>query len=214
LRRAGEEGDVPDDAQHSLRAIALDPDVLSSRFEVQTKWQVIAGAQSSGKTTLIGQLAEQGYRVAPEGARLYLEGEMARGRTADEIRRNIAAFQRGIAETQLGIERDLRAAEIVFLDRAVPDCLAWWRVYGLNPNELLGKCFRHRYASVFILDRLPIQRDGLRPEDEALAVFIDEWTRRDYDALGYSVVRVPVSPPQERLAFVLERLGEGGSTRS
>jgi predicted ATPase len=184
--------------------------MLSSAFEVQTNWHVIAGAQSCGKTTLIDQLADQGFQTVPEGARLYLEKEMARGRTIDEIRENMPALQRGIVDTQLRIEGELRATEVAFLDRAVPDCLAWCRVYGPNPNEILTKCFRHRYASVFVLDRLQIQQDGLRPEDEALAAFLDEWIHRDYSALGYKVVRVPVLSPQERLAFVLERLSEQG----
>ena len=37
-----------------------------------------------------------------------------------------------------------------------------------------------------------------------------EWITRDYSALGYSVVRVPVLGPEEWLAFVLERLSEQG----
>lgn len=44
--------------------------------------------------------------------------------------------------------------------------------------------------------------------DEAYTVLLDEWLVRDYSALGYRVVRVPVLSPQERLAFVLERLAE------
>jgi predicted ATPase len=68
----------------------------------------------------------------------------------------------------------------------------------------------HRYASVFILDRLPFQLNGARIEDDAYTVLLDEWLARDYSALGYSVVRVPVLPPEERLAFVLERLSEQG----
>jgi predicted ATPase len=46
----------------------------------------------------------------------------------------------------------------------------------------------------------------LGPEDDATASFVDEWLARDYSALGYSVVRVPVLSTQERLAFVLETL--------
>lgn len=201
---------MPDNSQHYLRTTELDPDLLSTPFEVQTNWHVIAGAQSSGKTTLIDQLADQGFRTVPEGARLCLEREMARGRTIDEIHENIVALQHDIVNTQLRIEGELRATDVAFLDRAIPDCLAWWRVYGLNPNDILAECFRYRYASVFVLDRLPIQGNGLRPEDEALAAFIDEWIRRDYLALRYWVVRVPVLSPQERLAFVLERLSEQG----
>jgi predicted ATPase len=118
---------------------------------------VITGAPSCGKTTLINLLADKGFQTVPEGARQYLEREIARGRTIDEIRANAAALQRGIKDMQLGIERGLRAIDFAFLDRAVPDSLAWYRVFGLNPNEILLECFHHRYASVFILDRLPLQ---------------------------------------------------------
>jgi len=62
-----------------------------------------------------------------------------------------------------------------------------------------------------MLDRLPVPRSKtLGPEDDASASFLDEWLARDYSALGYHVVRVPVLPPQERLEFVLERLSEQG----
>jgi len=46
--------------------------------------------------------------------------------------------------------------------------------------------------SVFILDRFPFQQEGMRFEDDATAGLIDEWLLREYSALGYSVVRVPV----------------------
>ncbi len=64
-------------------------------------------------------------------------------------------------------------------------------------------------ASVFILDRLPVERKiKLGPEDEINTQFIDEWLERDYTAMGYGVVRMPVFPPRERLAFVQDRLSE------
>jgi predicted ATPase len=203
---------MPEDSRQNLRATELDPDLLSIPFRVQTNWHVISGALSSGKTTLIGQLADQGFHTVPEGARLYLERERARGRTTEEIRENLAALQSGIVDMQLRIEGELLATDVALLDRAVPDCLTWWRICGLNPNEILAECFRHRYASVFVLDRLPIQGDGLRLEEEAVAAFEDEWITRDYTALGYSVVRVPVLSPEERIAFILERLSEKGLT--
>jgi predicted ATPase len=64
---------------------------------------------------------------------------------------------------------------------------------------------------VFLLDLLPFQPDGERPEEvAALGAYLDGWLARDYGALGYRVVRVPALPPEERLAFVLERVGEQG----
>ena len=59
----------------------LDPDLLSTPFATQTKWHVITGGPCYGKTTLIQLLAERGFRKVPEMARLYIEEEVARGRT-------------------------------------------------------------------------------------------------------------------------------------
>lgn len=128
----------------------------------------------------------------------------------DEIRRDPAALQRGVNAMTLRVEQGLRADDVLFLDRALPDALAFCRANGLNPNEILADCFHHRYASVFLLDRLPIKQDGVRFHDDLTADLIDEWHARDYSALGYDVVRVPVLAPEERLAFVLERLSEQG----
>jgi predicted ATPase len=199
-----------DDLHHNFRATELDLDLLSTPFGVQTNWHVITGAPCSGKTTLIDQLADKGFQTVPETGRQYIEREMTRGRALDEIRENEATFARVIEDMQLRIERGLRANDIAFLDRAFPDCLAFHRVVGLNPNQILAECFHHRYASVFVLDRLAVQQDGVRTEDDATAGFLDEWLARDYGALGYRVVRVPVMSPEERLAFVLERLSEQG----
>ncbi len=200
---------MADGIRWNAKAVELDPRVLDAPYDVLTNWHVVSGAQSCGKTTLIERLASLGFETAPEGARRFLEEEMARGRPADEIRDNLDACQRGIVDTQLRIESALRPADSVFLDTALPNCLAWWRLCGLDPNEILPMCFRHRYASVFILERLPVELDGLRPKGDAAATFVDEWLRRDYGALGYGVVTVPALPLDERVAFVLERLGPG-----
>jgi predicted ATPase len=201
---------MPGNSQADFRATELDADLLATPFRVQTNWHVITGAPSCGKTTLIDLLAGQGHQTAPEGARLYLERELAKGRTIQELRSNQAALERGMKDMQLEIERGLPANDLIFLDRAVPDYLAWYRVFGLNPNEFLHECFQHRYACVFMLDRLPLQLDGLRYKDDLIQDFTARWHTRDYRALGYHVVRVPVLSPVERLAFVLRTLSEQG----
>jgi len=60
---------------------ALDPDILSTSFKVQTNWHVITGAPCSGKTTLINQLANLNFQTGLEAARQYFEIETAKGRT-------------------------------------------------------------------------------------------------------------------------------------
>jgi predicted ATPase len=63
---------------------------------------------------------------------------------------------------------------------------------------------------VFILDRLPFQPDGIRYEDEEIAEFLHQWILKDYIALGYEVVKVPITSTEKRLAFILKRLSDQG----
>lgn len=200
-----------DGSQHDHRFTELDPNLLSTPFRVQTNWHVITGTISSGKSTLIDQLANKGFKTVPETARIYIEREMAKERTIQEIHEDGGALQRGIKDMQLRVECGLEPTEVAFLDRGVPDFLAWYRVRGLDPNEILAECFQHRYASVFMLNPLPFQPDDQRIEKFAsVAGFLDTWHSRDYCTLGYCVVRIPVLPPEERLAYVLERLSDQG----
>lgn len=187
--------------------IPLKASVLETPFEIQTAWYVISGAPSSGKTTLIHQLADQGFQVAEEGARRYMEGELAKGRTIEDIHGHPVQLQHAILAAQLEVERHLPPNACVFLDSAVPDCLAWYRAFGLDPNCPLRECFHFRYASVFVLDPLPLSLDGLRFDEHALPTFLHQWHVHDYSALGYQVTAVPALPPEARLAFVLECAG-------
>ena len=196
--------------QHDLRATKLDRALLSTPFRIQTKWHVITGASSSGKTTLIDLLTTKGFQTVPEAGRQYFEREFAKGRMIDEIRKDRATMTCQIYEMWVKQESGLRDAEALFLDRGLPDSLAFYRFAGLDPNEILPDCFQHRYASVFILNRLPYQQDGIRGGDDASAAYFDSWMERDYNALGYNVVRVPVLPPEERLAFIIDGLSESG----
>ncbi len=195
-------------SQQDFRDAELDPELLLTPFKVQTNWHVITGASCSGKTTLIDQFANEGFQTVQEPGRQYFESELTKGRTMDEIRHDRSTFTRKVYSMMLERERTLRPVEVIFLDRALPDAFAFFRFAGINPNEILSDCFQNRYASVFMLDRLTYQKDGIRAGDDTYAETFDLWISRDYHALGYNVIRVPVLPPGERLAFVLERLSE------
>lgn len=201
---------MPENNQMFFETMELDPDLLSTPFAIQTNWHVITGTPSSGKTTLINLLADKGFQTVPECARQYMESKISRGRSIDEVHENAATLQKCIVGMQLRTENGLSATDVAFLDGAVPGSLSWYRVFGLNPNEILPDCFYYRYASVFVLDRLPLELNGFRFKDDAHTGFLDEWIARDHSALGYNVVRVPVLTPKQRLVFVLERLAEQG----
>jgi len=199
---------MPDRYLPHFLTTELDPALLSTPFKVKTNWHVITGAPSSGKTTLINRINNMGYKTSPERARQYIEREMAKGYTVDEVQADKVALEQAIMSFTLNSELQLAASDVIFLDRGVPDCLGYCRIIGLNPNDSLPDCFHHRYASVFILDRLPFDHDGVRYEDDTIAAFLHTWTLNDYQALGYNPISVPILPVEERVEFILNKLTE------
>ena len=191
---------------HNVITVPLDPEILSTPFKVQTKWVVLTGTSCCGKTTMVNQLADKGYQTMPEVARGYFDKEIAKGRKIEDLRSNLLSVERIIMELQIKYEGNLRAGDVVFLDRGLPDILTFLRYAGENPNTYLDRCFQYRYASVYVLDPFTIERDGIRIEGEELRIYLDTWLPRDYRVLGYDVVRIPVMPWLERLEFLLDDL--------
>ena len=192
--------------QPKTKFINLDQGLLSSSYQVQTNWHVIAGAPSAGKSTLIEQLANEGFNTAPEPARLYMDQEFAKRRTIRDIRKDQKKLQHTFLRLQLRMESQLNPEDFFFLDRGIPDQFTYCRMAGLDPNKFVIECFHNRYKTVFILAPLPFDKDGYRDREAEVVDYFDEWITRDYQALGYKTFRVPALPTPERLEFILDKL--------
>jgi len=156
-----------------------------------TTWHVITGPPSAGKTSVIEALAVRGHRVVPESARAHIA---ALGHTPAVIgadRQLQIDIQQGIARRQRAVEDDLHPAEPLFLDRALPDSIAYFRRAGLPVEPIVADGRRRRYRRVFYLEGLPLDRDGLRFEDDGEAAALGEAILAAYGMLGYEPVRVP-----------------------
>jgi predicted ATPase len=196
--------------QSNYLKTTFNPVILSMPFKIQTNWHVVTGAPSSGKTTLIKLMAERGLTTVPEPARQYMESLLAEGKTIDEVEENLVTLQLGIIDHFLKVQSELPEKMVLFLDGGFPDSITYGRVHGLDPNDFLAMGLTYRYASVFKLERLPFEQDGVRWQDEDTVAFIDEWLTNDYQALGYRVVNVPIMPVEARLAFIIRELTERG----
>ena len=173
----------------------------------QTQWYVITGGPSSGKTTTIGLLRARGFATTHETARAIIEEELDLGRELAEIRADGDAFQLQILHRQVALEATLNPEDLVFLDRGIPDGLAYERFLGLQANpELVASAQKTRYRKVFLLDLLPLEGDDSRIENEAQQREIQKHLLATYTELGFDVVTVPVMAPGERAQFILDRL--------
>jgi predicted ATPase len=179
-------------------------------FSYETNWCVITGAPSSGKTSVVEELAHRGYAIQNEVARELIEACLRQGKTLAEIRDQAHAqqLQQRILKLKLAREKGLDRGALVFADRGTPDSITYFRIAGLDTKAAVEASHMFRYRAVFLFDRLPsFSKDGVRTESEQQAIEIDRMLYEDYKALGYAVTRVPVIPVAARADFILQKLG-------
>ncbi len=171
-----------------------------------TNWHIITGAPCSGKTTVICELERMGYRVVHEAARAYIDSQLQKGRTMDSIRGNALEMQQTILHQKLKNEAFLPDAELIFLDRGIPDSIAYYHLSGLDTDEPLKYSREVRYKKILFFERLAFAQDRVRSEDDQTAAKLDTLTAMSYNMLDYELIRVPVLSVRERTEFVLQNL--------
>ena len=172
----------------------------------QTNWHVITGAPCSGKTAVIRELERRGYAVVHEVARAYIDAEISKGRDLRQIKADLTAFEGHILKTKVGIEAGLDPAAVVFLDRAVPDSIAYFQLAGLDPAEPIESSSVFCYRQIFLFERVGFETDAVRSEDDRIAAELDHLLEAAYRKLGYRPVRVPLLTIDERVDFIMKRI--------
>lgn len=181
---------------------------------IQTNWYVITGGPSSGKTTLINQLAAAGYQTVPEVARAYITQLLANNHTLDEIRHDTGHLQRDILAIALKRERHLQPEQLIFFDRGTPDSLGYFQYYHLDARHVMHACEHTRYKKVFYCHQLPIVSDSIRVEDNASAKEIGEHIHDSYQKLGYSLIELPAVSVEQRMEIILSHIETDISSNS
>ncbi len=173
---------------------------------MQTNWYVITGAPSSGKTTLINQLAAAGYVIAPEVAREYIEKLLANNYTLEDLHHYNRQLQRGILANVLKRERRLQRNQLIFFDRGATDSLGYFHYYHLNTSQITHACQHIQYKKIFYCHQLPIVYDTVRVEDQISAKKIGELIYEAYASHGYQLIELPAIPVEQRVKIIIEHI--------
>ena len=119
---------------------------------IHTKWYVIAGGPSSGKTKIIERLASLGYVTVPEIPRLLIDTEISKGKTIKEVRVNEAEFQKKVFQIRTETENKIPSEQITFFDGGgIPSCIAYYQSCGLDPTPVIEEDKKRKYKEDFLL---------------------------------------------------------------
>ena len=171
---------------------------------------VIIGGPGTGKTTIIDGLVSKGYCCYPEISR--------------EV--TMEAKKQGIE--QLFLEKPLLFSElllegrkkqyanalqeptnIVFIDRGIPDVLAYMHYIGDSyPAFFDQACREHTYTKIFILPPWEeiYESDDARYENFEQAKLIYTHLVETYQKYGYNLIEVPKGTVEYRINYILEVL--------
>jgi predicted ATPase len=179
---------------------------------VQKEIIVLIGGPGTGKTTIIDELVSRGYCCYPEISRevtleakkqgieqLFLEKPLLFSELLLEGRKK--QFKNALEEPH----------QMVFLDRGIPDVLAYMHYIGDSyPPFFDAACREHTYTKIFILppwEEIYISDDE-RYENFEQAKLIYNHLTETYENYGYNLVEVPKGDLSSRIDFILEKLAK------
>lgn len=171
---------------------------------------VIIGGPGSGKTTLIDALSEKGYTCYPEVSR-EVTLEARRNGVEQLFLEQPLLFSELLLEGRKKQYRmaQAEAADVVFIDRGLPDVLAYMHYIGdAYPAHFDEACREHVYTHIFVLppwEEIYVSDDA-RYENYEQAVKIHEHLLETYGRYGYTMVDVPKDTVANRVAFILDAL--------
>ncbi|SHH69899.1 AAA family ATPase [Winogradskyella jejuensis] len=170
----------------------------------------ITGGPGTGKTSIINALLEKDYLCYEEISR-----QLTLQAREDGIEQLFLTepllFSQKLLEgrTEQYNKASNETAEVVFLDRGIPDVLAYMDFIGDEyPEYFVESCKNHTYDSIFIL---PPWESIFTPDSERYESFeesqiIHEHLSKTYTRFGYDLLEVPFGTVEERVNFILQTL--------
>ena len=179
------------------------------------RYFVITGGPGSGKTALIEALRSRGYACSNEAGRVIIQDQVA-------IDGRALPWRDPLLFAELMLSMDMRSYRLVpqsvgpaFFDRGIPDVLAYLRLMNVPAPEHMHNAARTLTYnhSVFIAPpwREIFRQDQERKQDFDEAIRTYQALVATYAALGHELVEIPRLPLDDRVSFILTRVGASSS---
>lgn len=164
---------------------------------------VITGGPGAGKTTLLNALGEQGFATFAESSRTIIE-QQSQLEGGILPWNNLPEFARLCLELMSEQKQQAQSHEVAFVDRAIPDIIAYLRVgdCDVDLDFVTESAGYHSQVLTCRPEASIYVQDEVRPHSFEEALAIHQILVATYAELGYQVVEVPWGTVEERVRFV------------
>ena len=170
---------------------------------------VITGGPGTGKSSIVHSLEKSGFPCIHEISREVILEAQKQG-IEQLFLEDPLLFSRKLLEARKKQHEDTASfKEPVFLDRGIPDVLAYLKYLGTPSPELFSEaCENYKYRQVFILPpwKEIYLNDNERYESFEQAESIFQHLKNTYLSFGYQLLEVPKISVEGRKDFILNNL--------
>lgn len=175
---------------------------------MQKEIVLLIGGPGTGKSTLMNVLSEKGHVCYPEISRQITLEAQKQG-TEQLFLTDPLLFSQKLLEGRIQQHQNALSEEsnVVFIDRGIPDILAYMHFIGDKnyPDCFTKACQDYRYTKLFIF---PVWEDIYMSDNERYENFeqaqqIQKYLVDTYKSFGYDLIEVPKDTPEKRAEFVL-----------
>lgn len=171
---------------------------------------LLIGGPGSGKTSLLKALEAKGHICYPEISREITKEAQKKG--IDQLfLTDPELFSKKLLEGRIKQHQaaENEAHEIVFIDRGIPDILAYMNYKGeKSPIEFHQACQKYTYHKIFLLPpwKEIYASDTERYESYEQAINIHNHIVNTYKTYGYELIDVPKDSIENRVSFILKNI--------
>lgn len=177
---------------------------------MQNKKIVITGGPGTGKSSIIHHLESQGHFCLHEVSRQITIEAQKEGIEQLFLEKPLL-FSEKLLEARIHQYKEAvhLSKEHIFLDRGIPDVVAYMDYFGTNyTEEFIRACQNHKYDKIYLLppwEEIYIS-DNERYESFNQALEIHEHLKNAYITYGYKPIEVPIDSIANRSSFIINSL--------
>jgi len=179
---------------------------------LNTRKIVITGGPGTGKSSIIDELKRRGYVCFDEISRQVTLDARKNGVEQLFLTQPLLFSQLLLeGRTKQFIEAEKQENKTVFLDRGMPDVLAYMDFFGSEyPDHFTNICKDNTYDDIFILApwKEIFKSDSVRYETFEQSEIIHEHLLETYKKFNYSLIDIPFDTVEKRVDFIIDSLNK------